>query len=189
MGKDLLLVIDMQNAYGKGGQWYCPNVETAEKKIKGLLQDAEVLALDVILTQFFAPKDPVGTWKKYNEENAQVNEDVYANALMEAFLEAGEIYPLYAKSTYSAMTVPEIVKAVKKADRVLVSGVVAECCVLATAMAAIDAGAEVIYLTDGVAGIGEETEKAVETVLAGLEPLHVRRMTVDEYRKERGERL
>ena len=60
------------------------------------------------------------------------------------------------------------------------SGVVAECCVLSTVFALIDMGKYVIYLKDGVAGLDIETEKAVEKVLSGLEPLHLKRESCKE---------
>ena len=44
-----------------------------------------------------------------------------------------------------------------------------------------DEGVPVVYMTDAVAGIGEEYEAAVELILSGLEPLHVKRMTTAEY--------
>ena len=50
--------------------------------------------------------------------------------------------PYYAlfcpKSTYSSFEIPELCAMAEKADHVVLTGVVAECCVLATALSAID---------------------------------------------------
>lgn len=184
MNQDLILVIDMQNVYGEGGQWCCPRSSNAALQIRRLLDSEKVHTrreAEVIFTRFLAAETPTGVWKQYNEENAEVNADPVANAMMDLFLEDVRKYPLYTKSVYSSVDIPEVCEAAKKADHVVVTGVVAECCVLSTVMALIDLGVSVIYLTDGVAGISKETEAAVELVLAGLEPLHVRRMTVEEY--------
>lgn len=184
MNQDLILVIDMQNVYGEGGQWCCPRSSNATLQIRRLLDSEKVQTrreAEVMFTRFLAAETPVGVWKQYNEENAEVNADPVANAMMDLFLEDVKKYPLYTKSVYSSVDIPEVCEAAKKADHVVVTGVVAECCVLSTVMALIDLGVSVIYLTDGVAGISKETEAAVELVLAGLEPLHVRRMTVEEY--------
>lgn len=182
MGRDLILIIDMQNVYGAGGQWCCPGTEAAAERIRRLLAESRVTEQsEVIFTRFLAAEDPVGVWKQYNTENAAVNEDSFANAMMDVFAEELARYPLYTKSVYSSLEIPQVREAAMKADRVVVAGVVAECCVLSTVMALIDAGASVVYLTDGVAGISPETEKSVEVVLAGLEPLHVQRMTVEQY--------
>ncbi len=184
MKKDLLLVIDMQNVYGEGGQWYCPGVKRAGEKIKEILEiDPE--NLDVIFTAFVAAKDPKGVWADYNRENSQVNQDAYANEIMDLFSDDLKKYPLYEKSTYSSLSIPEVLETAKRADRVVLTGVVAECCILATAMALIDQGSYVVYLTDACAGINGDTEGAVETVFKGLEPLHVKRMTTQEYLQDK----
>ncbi len=180
MKKDLLLVIDMQNVYGEGGQWYCQGVKDAGNHIKEILKKKPD-NLEVIFTAFEAPQDPQGVWETYNRENDRVNRDEYANQIMDIFSDDLEKYPLYKKSTYSSLSIPKLQEAVKKADRVVLTGVVAECCVLATAMALIDQGSYVVYLTDATAGINGATKKAVETILEGLEPLHVQRMTSKEY--------
>lgn len=177
--KDLLLVIDMQNVYAKGGTWCCPKAETAAANIKRLLKDKE--DDEVIFTKFLAPKEPKGTWKEYNRINAEVNEDAYANEIMDIFSEDVKRFVVYEKSTYSSTKVPEVLEAAKACDRVILSGVVAECCVLATAFALIDEGIDIVYLTDAVAGIDKHTEEAAVEVLKGLDYAQVRLMTTDEY--------
>ncbi len=184
MARDLLLVIDMQNVYGPGGAWECPGSAAAGDKIKSLI-DAVGDDTDVIFTKFIASDNPEGVWKNYNEENRQVNEDAYANEMMEDLKPYLNRYPVYIKSKYSSLTIPEVEEMAGRADRVIVTGVVAECCVLFTVMGLIDAGIPVIYLTDAVAGIDETTEAATVTVLTGLDPLHVRCMTSEEYLEER----
>ncbi len=180
MCRDLLLVIDMQNVYAPSGTWFCPKSESAADNIRSLLESGEINT-DVIFTRFLASKDPNGDWIKYNEENAAVNCDPHANAMMNDFSEYLDKYPLYTKSVYSSLAIPEVREAVKDYDRVILSGVVAECCVLSTAFALIDEGVHILYLSDAVAGINEETEKAVISILSGLEPLHVEIMTTAEY--------
>ncbi len=179
MKRDLLLVIDMQNVYAKGGQWCCPKAAEAAENIKRLLKGKK--DDEVIFTKFMAPKEPMGTWKEYNRINAEVNEDAYANEIMDIFSEDVNRFSVYEKFTYSSFEISEVREAAKNADRVILTGVVAECCVLATAFALIDAGVKVIYLTDGTAGIDEETEKATVKVLEGLTYAQVKIMTTQEY--------
>lgn len=189
MKKDLILIIDMQNVYAEGGQWCCPKTESAAAKLRQLLDAAAVKeSTDVIFTRFLAPDEPVGTWKAYNEENAAVNADAYANAMLADFADDMKRYPLYTKSTYSSLSIPAVREAALQAERVIVAGVVAECCVLATVMALIDEGVPVIYLTDATAGINSETEAATELVLSGLEPLQIKRMSAEQYLKEKEEK-
>ena len=91
--------------------------------------------------------------------NAAVNSDPWLNEMMPEFLPWVKTYPVYTKSVYSSFAIPEVVKAAKKARRLVISGVVAECCVLSTVLSAIDAGCKVIYLTDAVAGLSEASRK------------------------------
>ena len=84
------------------------------------------------------------------------------------------------------MTVPQIREEALKHKRLVITGVVAECCVLSTCFEAIDLGCKIIYLSDAVAGIDDDTEKSVVKVLIGLFPLHVEIMTTSQYLKSLG---
>ena len=176
---DLLLVIDMQNVYTKGQEWACEGVETASAAILSLLK--KNVSEQVIFTQYLAPKHPVGVWKEYNEVNATVNANTWLNEMMPEFLPWTKKYPLYTKSVYSSFAIPEVVEAAKKAGRLVISGVVAECCVLSTVLSAIDAGCKVIYLTDAVAGLSESSRKETEKIVSYFAPLHTELMTTGEY--------
>ena len=74
-----------------------------------------------------------------------------------------------------------IVPRAKKARRLVISGVVAECCVLSTVLSAIDAGCKVIYLTDAVAGLSEASRTETEKIVSYFAPLHTELMTTEEY--------
>ena len=176
---DLLLVIDMQNVYTKGQEWACEGVEAASASILHLLESPT--PTQVIFTQYLAPEHPEGVWKEYNEVNAAVNADPWLNEMMPEFLPWTEKYPVYTKSVYSSFAIPEVVKAAKKAGRLVISGVVAECCVLSTVLSAIDAGCKVIYLTDAVAGLNEASRTETEKIVSYFAPLHTELMTTEEY--------
>ena len=188
MKRDLFMVIDMQNVYAEGGEWFCPSIDIATNNIISVLQEAkENNAIDVIFTKFIASKSPVGTWVTYNEDYKSVNTNEYANEMIDGLKPYATDYEVYEKSEYSSLSVQDIrnlVSSYIEDGRVVVSGVVAECCVLATVMELIDMGVKVVYLTDAVAGIDDSTQQAVLKILEGLDPLHVRRMTTEEYLNE-----
>ena len=177
--KDLLLVVDMQNVYREGEPWACRNTETVAGKIEKLLKSEK--ADEVIFTVFEAPKNPTGCWKEYSREYADINADAYQNALMDIFLPYKEKYPVYSKSTYSSFSVAKVREAAERADRVVVCGVVAECCILATVESLIDSGTKVVYLKDAVAGQTEEFEQIVEKIVTSFSTMHTEVMTVEEY--------
>ena len=164
---DLLLVIDMQNVYTKGQEWACEGVEAASASILRLLNSR-------------MPEQD-GVWKEYNKVNAAVNSDPWLNEMMPEFLPWVKTHPVYTKNVYSSFAVPEVVKAAKKARRLVISGVVAECCVLSTVLSAIDAGCKVIYLTDAVAGLSEASRTETEKIVSYFAPLHTELMTTEEY--------
>lgn len=178
---DLLLVIDMQNVYTKGQEWACEGVEQASASILHLLERRT--PKQVIFTQYLAPEHPEGVWKEYNEVNAAVNANPWLNEMMPEFLPWTTRYPVYTKSVYSSFAIPEVAEAAKKAGRLVISGVVAECCVLSTVLSAIDAGCKVVYLTDAVAGLSETSRKETEKIVSYFAPLHTELMTTEEYLK------
>lgn len=177
--RDLLLVVDMQNVYLPNEEWACPKVKDAIKNIKNLL-DREIVE-QVIFTKFVKPERPFGTWNDYNKEYAHINENVYLNEIVKEFHPYLSKWPVYEKSIYSSMRVPEILEAARKADHILIAGVVAECCVLATMIDAIDEGHRVIYLSDCTAGMSEENEEAVKKLAESFSPMHTRVMDSHTY--------
>lgn len=172
----------MQNIYTKGAQWACLDTEGAAMRVMRII-DAGKCA-EVIFTRFLAPSNPVGVWADYNRAYGEINQSEWANAMLPALAEPLKKYPLYTKSVYSSLAIPEVQKAAGRADRVVVAGVVAECCVLSTVFALMDFGSYVVYLTDGVSGLDKEKEAAAELTLSGLSPLQVSLMTVEEYLAE-----
>ena len=178
-GGDLLLVIDMQKAYLKGAAWECLDTEGAEKNIIKVIESGA--ADRVVLTRFIEPSEPVGVWKDYNEKYAAINADPVNAELTDGIASYAERYPVFDKSKYSAFADPALSQICRSADRLVVCGVVAECCVLATVMGAMDAGVKVIYLTDAVSGFTPAKEQAVLTVMSGEIPLHIETMSAGEY--------
>jgi len=75
------------------------------------------------------------------------------NELMDGIKEAAETYLIYDKSTYSSFQVPAIRQAAREADRIILTGVVSECCVLSTFLEGIDLGCKPIWLTDATSGL------------------------------------
>lgn len=181
--KDLLLVIDLQNVYLPGEEWACPAMPEAVRNICKIL-DADVVD-QTIFTRFVPPENPEGTWKAYNEENAAINADPYLNDMVEAIKPYLNRGALYDKSAYSSFRIPKLLEAAERADRVLLTGVVAECCVLASMMEAIDNGTKVVYLTDCVAGQSPRNEDCIRKVAESFAPLHTEVMDSETYLREK----
>ena len=176
---DLLLVIDMQNVYLPGQEWACPRMPEAMENTLRLIHSGRVG--NILFTQFMAPDRPVGRWTEYNREYREINEDPWLCAITDDFQSCLKQYPVQVKSTFSSLKCPQVLEAAKNADRILLSGVVAECCVLATMLEAIDLGIDTIYLPDCCAGQTPEKEARVMGVADSFSPVHMHISTVDEY--------
>lgn len=181
MKNDLILVIDMQNAYRFGEPWGCDTFERSRARIREVLDAAEAQGAAIRLTQFIADPDAAGTWADYNAVNKATNDDPWMNALIDDLKPWAAKYPVYQKSVYSCMHIPALRDAAEAAERVVITGVVSECCVLSTCLSLIDMGCRVVYLKDACSGIDETYEAAVLKILDGMSPLHVDIMTAGEY--------
>lgn len=176
--KDLLLVIDMQNVYLPGQPWACVNMPQVIHNILTLLKGHYS---DGMFSLFLPPESPTGIWRDYNRAYADINANLWMSELIDEFLPFLQEYPSYTKSVYSCYGAPAMREALLAYDRVIITGVVSECCVLSTVCSAIDAGQKVIYLTDAVAGMSEESTDDTQKVLMNFSPMHLTAMTTSDY--------
>ena len=179
LGNPLILVTDMQNVYKKGQVWGCEHFDNVCANIQKLLNN--ISGQEIIFTKYIASAHPIGTWKDYNRKNKHINEDRMLNEIVDELKGSAKQYKCYKKCKYSSLSISEIKEVVKNKTCVVISGVVAECCILSTVLELIDEGVYVVYLTDAVAGIDMESEQATQRVLNGFAPLQMQFMTTDEY--------
>lgn len=180
--KDLLLVIDMQNVYKPDEEWGCPGFADIAGRIRSLLDSPLCgTAYDAVFTAYEAAENPVGCWKNYNEAYRKINEDIWLSRIDDSLAPYLRRWPLYRKSTYSSLAIPEIAQSLEQYGRVVLSGVVAECCVVATALSLIDSGARVVYLYDAVSGQSDENEAAIRRLIESFAPIHTEVCSTQEY--------
>lgn len=147
----------------------------------------DIGAPSVLLTRYIAPadEDAQGVWADYNRENRAINENPVMNEFIPVIARYVEEFPYIDKCTYSCFSNEYVRVAADRSmvhgGRIVLSGVVAECCVLSTFFEGTDAGYRFVYLTDACAGVDADSERAVQTILQGLSPLHVELMTTAEY--------
>ena len=178
---DLLILIDFQNVYLPGQPWACPTMEQAIENTLSILRSPD--HPDYVLTQYLPPADPVGRWKRYNEEYAEINADAFLSDFPESVRRIITEDNLIVKDTYSSLKSANIKNALEGKKRVVLTGVVAECCVLATMMDAIDLGYEVVYLYDCISGFTAENEKMIRTLAESFSPIHTRVMSSEAYKR------
>ncbi len=178
-GDDILLIVDFQNVYLPGKDWACPSMPQAMANTIKILNAPN--APDFIMTRFVAPAAPVGRWQEYNEVNREINEDPSLSELADEIAPFAANGRLIDKSTYSSLDAPEVRAAAEGKRAVVLTGVVADCCVLATMYDAIDMGYEVVYLYDCIGGTSQESEAQIRALAEVFSPVHTTVMSSDEY--------
>jgi len=149
-GQPWLVVIDMQVVFGQPGRpWFTPGYPDIEPTV---LELVGAFGEQVVFTRFVAPEHPSGSWQEYYRlwPFALVPADDPLYDLMPAFWRTDR--PVVSRTTFGKWC-PELVGVVGEAADLVMVGVSTDCCVLATALAAADAGARVRVIADATAGL------------------------------------
>ncbi|MER6355783.1 isochorismatase family protein [Streptomyces sp. NPDC001634] len=165
---DLLAVIDMQRVFAEpGSPWAAPRYGEAADGVRRLLP---AFRERVTFTRFLAPEKPVGAWRAYYEQwpFALQPPDAPLWRLTDDF-ETRARHVLDA-TTFGKWT-PELAERVGPEGRLVLAGVSTDCCVLSTALAAADAGAEVVVVADACAGADDDAHEKALHIMDLYRPL------------------
>lgn len=168
----VLAVIDLQRIFAEPESgWATPDFQRVVKPTQRLV---ELFGPDVVFTRFIAPEHPTGSWIPYYElyPFALQSPDSYAYQLVDEFRGA----PTLDKTTFGKWG-EELAEAAD--GQLVLSGVTTDCCVLTTALAAVDAGVAVQVVEDACAGVDEASHhKAIDLMRLYSPMLEI--VTVDE---------
>lgn len=170
-----LVVIDMQRVFGDpGSAWLAPRFAETLPPIRRLIA---AYRPRVVFTRFVAPREPVGAWRAYYDEwpFALRGPEAPMYALVDGLAEPTD--PVVDATTFGKWT-PELAALLGDRGRLVLAGVATECCVLATALAAADAGVPVTVVAEGCAG-GSDENHAMALDLLRLYPPHIAVVTLD----------
>ena len=124
----------------------------------------------VTFTRFIAPPVPAGAWQRYY--------DLWPFARQPPDARIYELVDDFAArrgQTLDAVTFgkwgPELSERVGDGGRLVLAGVSTDCCVLSTALAAADAGAEVQVVADACAGVNDVSHGQALDILRLYSPL------------------
>jgi nicotinamidase-related amidase len=172
-----LAVIDMQRVFGEpDSDWFAPRFAEILGPVRRL---AEAFRPRVTFTRFIAPQAPAGAWRRYYEQwpfalqppGARIYE------LVDDF--ADQPGPTLDTATFSKWG-PELAGLIGADDdgdggssrgQLVLAGVSTDCCVLSTALAAADAGTEVLVVADACAGVTDESHRQALDILRLYAPL------------------
>ena len=174
-----LAVIDMQRVFADpGSAWFTPRFAEIVGPVQQL---ADAFRPRVTFTRFVAPEVPKGAWRKYYDQwpFALQPPDARIYELADEF--AGQPGPTLDATTFSKWG-PELAALVGGGVRggrpsggdpgqLVLAGVSTDCCVLSTAVAAADAGVEVLVVADACAGLNDESHRQALGILRLYAPL------------------
>ncbi|MFI7501010.1 cysteine hydrolase family protein [Streptomyces sp. NPDC049687] len=171
-----LAVIDMQHVFADpDSPWAAPRYTEAAAGVRRLLP---AFAGHVTFTRFLAPERPTGAWRAYYDRwpfAVRPPEDPLWRLTDQFAPLAGDILDA---TTFGKWT-PELAARAAPSGRLVLAGVSTDCCVLSTALAAADAGTEVLVVADACAGSDDASHTRALQVMDLYRPL-VTVTTVDE---------
>ena len=171
-----LVAIDLQRVFGDpSSEWRAPRYAAAQANVVRL---AEAFGERSVFTRFVAPERPSGAWSAYYEQfpwaRAPADSELYAlDAGIAAYARRTVVAPTFGKWT------AELQALVGERPQLVVAGVATDCCVISTVLAAADAGAPVLVVTDACAGSSDENHAKALDIMGLYAPL-VSLTTTDE---------
>jgi nicotinamidase-related amidase len=160
-----LAAIDMQRVFAEpDSPWAAPRFAETVEPVTRL---AAAFGDRVTFTRFVAPAVPAGAWRDYYQRwpFALQPPDARIYELVDEFRPAATLdAPTFGKWG------PEL--AARAGDGPLVlAGVSTDCCVLSTALAAADAGTQVLVVAEACAGVDDASHARALEIMALYEPL------------------
>ncbi|MCX5418692.1 cysteine hydrolase family protein [Streptomyces sp. NBC_00078] len=176
MTNGLLAVIDMQRVFAEpDSPWATPRFGEAAAGVRRLLP---AYGERVAFTRFLAPAQPEGAWRAYYEQwpFALQPPDAQLWELTDEFTDRA---PHVVDAATFGKWIPELARHVGPERRLVLAGVSTDCCVLSTALAAADAGVEVLVAADACAGADDDSHARALQMMDLYRPL-IRVTTVAE---------
>ena len=179
----LLAVIDMQRVFAeKTSPWFVPGFGRIIKPVWRLVG---AFGNRVAFTRFVVPDEPQGSWVEYYREWAFARRPASRSLFDLAEPWTATRANVIDKTTFSAFGT-ELTRLIGPSNELVLCGVSTECCVLATALTAVDAGAAVRIVSDACASVDEEAHaSALRVATVGFSPM-ITITTTDEELEIRG---
>lgn len=163
-----LVAIDLQVIFAdRASAWRTPDFDRAANATEALLP---AFPGRVIRTRFVAPERPTGAWADYYADwpfaLVPATDPLYD--LVPPF--AGLDGPVVSATTFGKWG-PDLAAVVGPEASLVLTGVSTDCCVLSTALAAADAGRQVVVVADACAGLSETDHRRALDAMALYAPL------------------
>ncbi|WP_129358654.1 MULTISPECIES: cysteine hydrolase family protein [Micrococcaceae] len=161
-----LVIIDMQRAFRDETQWRIPRYDNIVPVISDLIESTST---PPIATRFIRDPAERGTWHNYYDYWHQMRLAPDDNQ-WEITLSLPDNASVIDKPTFGKWG-PELARLIPEGHEMLLTGVATDCCVLATAIAAVDAGRSVTVVSDACAAVSDEVQDQTLAILGLLSPM------------------
>ena len=172
----MLAVIDLQRIFADADSgWAVPGFKRVIEPVKSLVT---AFSPRVVFTRFVAPEHPTGAWTPYYQQFpfALQPPDSYDYQLVDEFSGV----PTMDRTTFGKWG-EELAGQVGPGGHLVLAGVTTDCCVISTALAAVDAGVRVQVVADACAGSDEENHRKAIDIMQLYGPM-LEVVTVDDIR-------
>ena len=164
-----LVIVDPQTVFaGAESPWVSPMWPDVVPRIVAL---AEAYGERVVITRFVADPSLGGTWKHYYDQYqfALVPEDDELYDVVPELAPFAERCPVVTAGTFGKWNA-DLRAVVGDQPRIALAGVATDCCVVATALPAADAGADIRVVADACAGSSPENHENALNVMRLFAP-------------------
>jgi nicotinamidase-related amidase len=164
-GGAALVVIDAQRAFvDPDSPWFVPEFEARLAKISALVG---FFGPNVVFTRFVPPPFPDGSWREYYRKWSfavdRCNDHLWDLVAPWTGLRSVDAH------TFSKWS-EKLQAAIERRSPLVLCGVSTDCCVMATALAAVDAGAHVRVVEDACAAKTAELHERALSLLSSRAP-------------------
>lgn len=160
-----LVVIDMQRAFGPGTDWQTPGFEDLRDSLPALM---DRFPGRTVLTRYLPPDPVTGSWVSYFQRYPTMLRDGN-DPLWDLVIEPPDAASVVEAHQFNKWG-PELRDAVDPGSALYLAGVATECCVLATALAAADAGRTVAVIGEACRGSTASLHEQTLHVLESFAP-------------------
>jgi len=158
-----LAVIDLQPAFAHAeSPWFTPGLAEVTQSIAAIVP---LYGERVLFTRFVPPARPSGSWHAYYRKWPFALDD-RASWLWDV-VEPWRAHRSVASHMFSKW---DALRGAVGTDAITLCGVSTDCCVLATALAAVDGGAEVRVIADACAAKTPEAHERALAIMAARAP-------------------
>jgi nicotinamidase-related amidase len=155
----------MQRAFRQAGEWHIPRYDEAARTIARLTASG----LEPIITRFVPDPAEEGSWSSYYDRWQSMRRDP-ADPIWHIELPEVEARDSIDLPTFSKWG-QELAERIPVGDEMILTGVATDCCILATALGAADAGRYVTVVEDACAGQSEAAHDQALSLMELLSPM------------------